>query len=123
MLKFFTKAAITSFILANSIIVVRVIIFLLTFFCLNIFYTKWETLLLATDPAKLIYLLTIYTLILLMLLIWVIASFPLFTSLKGSKKTIEVKKSIKERSNDYEKIKDVKNYPVLKSHIQKKLED
>tara|TARA_B100000780_G_scaffold259831_1_gene211125 strand:+ start:1079 stop:1450 length:372 start_codon:yes stop_codon:yes gene_type:complete len=123
MIKFLTKAAITSFIFANSIIVMRMTIFLITFVCLNIFYTKWETLLLATDPSKLIYLLTAVTVILLILLIWVIASFQLFVSPKGSKKTIEIKKSIKERSNDYEKIKDVQAYPILKSHTQKKLED
>ena len=123
MLRFLSKAALTAFLYANSIIVIRLLIFSLTFFCLNTFYTKWETLLLATDPNKLIYLLIIYSSILLIMLVWVIYSFPLFTSFAKSKKAFEIKKSINERSDEYEKIKDVRIYPTLKSNTQKTLEE
>jgi len=123
MIKLISRAAITTFIYANANIVLRIIIFFAIFFCLNIFYSKWETLLITTSPDSLFYLLVAYTLIIFMLLIWVISSFPFFSSFARSKKTLEIKKSIQERSNEYEKIRDVRLHPELKSTSRKSLED
>lgn len=54
---------------------------------------------------------------------WFFSSLSLFSSFGRSKKTLEVKKSIAERSDQYSKIKDVKLYPKLKSINIRSLED
>ena len=123
MIKLLTRASIAAFIYANAKIFTRIIILIIAFISLNTFYSKWETLLLATNPEKLVYLLGIYSFIIFTLLIWVIISLPFFTSFTKSVKTLEVKKSIKNRSYDYEKIADVRSHPVLKSFNKRKLED
>lgn len=123
MMKFISRAALIAFIYANANIFFRLAIFLLSFFCLNIFYTKWENLLLVTNPDNLFYLLSSYTLVIFILLIWALSSFTLFSSFTRSKKTMEVKKSIKERSDEYNKIRDVRLYPKLKSSMAKSLDD
>ena len=122
-IKFLSKTAITAFILANVNIFIRLTILVLSFVFLNIFYTKWENLLLETNPDILFYLLCIYSLIILVLIIWFFSSLSLFSSFSRSKKTLEVKKSIAERSDQYSKIKDVRLYPKLKSSTVRSLED
>ena len=123
MIKILTKAAISAFIYANASIFIRILIFTSTFFCLNIFYTKWENLLLVTNPDSLFYLLSIYSLLIFSLLLWVISSFPFFSSFSKAKKTVEIKKSIRERSDEYERIRDIRLHPKLKSSSSKILED
>lgn len=123
MIKFLTKASIAAFIYANARIFTRITVLVIAFLCLNTFYSKWETLLLATNPEKLIYLLSIYSFIIFLLLIWVIVSLPFFSSFSKSKKNLEIKKSIDNRSHDYEKIRDVRSYPVLKSIKERTLEE
>lgn len=123
MIKLFSRAAITAFIYANSTIFIRLFILILSFVFLNIFYSKWENLLLVTNPDVLFYLLCIYSLIILILMTWFFSSLSLFSSFGRSKKTLEVKKSIAERSDQYSKIKDVKLYPKLKSINIRSLED
>jgi len=122
-IKLFSRAAITAFIYANSTIFIRLFILILSFVFLNIFYSKWENLLLVTNPDVLFYLLCIYSLIILILMTWFFSSLSLFSSFGRSKKTLEVKKSIAERSDQYSKIKDVKLYPKLKSINIRSLED
>tara|TARA_B100001093_G_C26055959_1_gene688406 strand:- start:28 stop:402 length:375 start_codon:yes stop_codon:yes gene_type:complete len=123
MIKILTKGAIYAFIYANATIFTRVIIFAIIFFCLNIFYTKWENLLLITNPGSLFYLLIVYSFLIFILLLWVISSFTFFSTFSKAQKTVEIKKSIKERSNEYEKIRDVRLHPKLKSSSTKILED
>lgn len=123
MIKLLTRASIAAFIYANARIFTRILVLVISFICLNAFYSKWETLLLATNPDNLIYLLSGYSFIIFLLLIWVLISLPFFSSFSKSVKTLEVKKSIKNRSHDYEKIRDVRSHPVLKSSNKRKLED
>jgi hypothetical protein len=123
MIKLLTRASIAAFIYANARIFTRILVLVISFICLNIFYSKWETLLLATNPDNLIYLLSGYSFIIFLLLIWVLISLPFFSSFSKSIKTLEVKKSIKNRSHDYEKIRNVRSHPVLKSSNKRKLED
>jgi len=122
MMKLISRAALTAFIYANANIFLRIAIFISSFFCINLFYTKWEKLLLTSYPDTLFYLLSLYTLIIAILLIWVILSFPFFSSFAKSKKTLEVKKSFQDRSHEYNKIRDVKLHPKLKSSSEKSLE-
>tara|TARA_X000000368_G_scaffold188944_1_gene149014 strand:+ start:533 stop:904 length:372 start_codon:yes stop_codon:yes gene_type:complete len=123
MFNFIKWAAILEFFRANSKILKRIIIFLSTFFILNIFYSKWETVLLNTNADALFYLLVIYSTIIFSMFIWVLFSLPFFTSFAKSKKTNEVKRSFDTRSYDYEKIRDVKKFPTLKSSNERLLED
>ena len=56
-------------------------------------------------------------------MLWFFLSLPFFSSISRSKKTLEVRKSIADRSDQYSKIKDVRLYPKLKSSINKSLEE
>ncbi len=123
MIKFISRAALIAFIYANTTIILRLAIFLTSFFCLNIFYTKWENLLLLSNPDSLFILLSLYNLIIFILMLWFFLSLPFFSSISRSKKTLEVRKSIADRSDQYSKIKDVRLYPKLKSSINKSLEE
>ena len=108
-------ASIVAFIQANSKITKRIVIFVASFYILNTFYSKWETMLLELNPDSLLYLLIAYTLIIFFMFIWVLFSLPFFSSFSKSKKVLEVRQSIDSRSYDYEKIRDVKKFPKLKS--------
>ena len=116
-------ASIVAFIQANSKITKRIVIFVASFYILNTFYSKWETMLLELNPDSLLYLLIAYTLIIFFMFIWVLFSLPFFSSFSKSKKVLEVRQSIDSRSYDYEKIRDVKKFPKLKSSKEFILKD
>ena len=82
---------------------------------MNLLYSKYEVLLLATSPEKLFIPLYIYTALVAILIIWTLLSFKWFSSFKEAAKKIEVTNSFKNKPDDYEKIRDVSKYPKLKT--------
>ena len=89
-------------------------------FVLDLLYSKYEALLLATNPEKLFIPLYIFTFITLALIIWTLLSFSGFLHLKSLKRIIEIKKSFHNMPDEYKKINDVTKYPKLK--LQKNIE-
>jgi hypothetical protein len=123
MFNFIKWASIAAFIQANSIITKRIVIFIISFYILNTFYSKWEILLLELNPNSLFYLLITYTLVIFFIFVWVLFSLPFFNSFSKSKKVLEVRNSIDTKSYDYEKIRDVRKFPKLKSSNERSLQD
>ena len=113
-----TKLGAVAFIGANAKIFFRLSVSSSIIFMSNFIYTKYEALLLATNPDKLFIPLYIFTAITLLLIIWTLISFKWFSSPGNSKKQFEVANSYKNKSYDYEKFADVSLYPKLKSKTE-----
>tara|TARA_B100001063_G_C16683552_1_gene513143 strand:+ start:444 stop:815 length:372 start_codon:yes stop_codon:yes gene_type:complete len=110
-----TKLTVVAFIGANAKIIFRLSTSVAIIFIINLIYTKYESLLLITNPEKLYIPLYIYTLITVTLIIWTLVSFKSLTSFKESEKKLEVTESFKNKPNEYQKINDVKEYPKLRT--------
>ena len=119
----FTKLGIAAFIGANSKIFFRLFLSSAIIFISNLLYSKYEALLLLTNPEKLFIPLYIYTTIVILLIIWTLLSFKWFSSFKEAEKQLEVENSFKNKPNEYEKIRDVSKYPKLKSFKDKVVND
>ena len=111
-----TKIGIAAFISANAKIFFRLSLSISIIFILNLLYSKYEALLLVTNPEKLFIPLYIFTFITITLIIWTLLSFKWFSSIKKSKEVLEIKKSFRNMPEEYKKISDVTKYPKLKSH-------
>jgi len=111
----FTKFGIAAFITANAKIFFRLIISIAIIFIANLLYSKYESLLLATNPERLFIPLYIYTAIVVLLIIWTLLSFKWFSSFREAEKKLEIKNSFKNKPDEYERIKDVTKYPNLKT--------
>tara|TARA_B100001250_G_scaffold397940_1_gene405613 strand:+ start:170 stop:538 length:369 start_codon:yes stop_codon:yes gene_type:complete len=112
---FLTKFGIAAFIGANAKIFFRLIISIAIIFIANLLYSKYESLLLATNPERLFIPLYIYTIIVISLIVWTLLSFKWFSSFREAEKKLEIKNSFKNKPDKYEKIKDVTKYPNLKT--------
>lgn len=120
---FWTKIGIAAFIGANSRIFFRLVVSIAVIFIFNFIYSKYEALLLATNPEKLFIPLYIYTSVVISLVIWTLLSFKMFSSFKEAEKKLEVANSYKNKPDEYLKISDVSKYPNLrtkKEHILEK---
>ena len=111
----FTKLGIAAFIAANAKIFFRLIISIAIIFIANLLYSKYESLLLATNPERLFIPLYIYTIIVISLIVWTLLSFKWFSSFREAEKKLEIRNSFKNKPDKYEKIKDVTKYPNLKT--------
>tara|TARA_B100000530_G_scaffold276339_1_gene189347 strand:- start:112 stop:483 length:372 start_codon:yes stop_codon:yes gene_type:complete len=111
----FTKLGIAAFVGANAKIFFRLVISISIIFIVNLIYTKYESLMLTTNPEKLFIPLYIFTAIVILLIIWTLSSFKLFSSFSEAEKKLEVTNSFKNKPDEYEKIKDVTRYPKLKT--------
>ena len=111
----FTKLGIAAFIGANSKIFFRLSLSSAIIFICNLLYSKYESLLLLTNPEKLFIPLYIYTTIVVLLIIWTLLSFKWFSSFKEAEKKLEVTNSYMNKPDEYEKIKDVTKHPNLKT--------
>ena len=111
----FTKLGIAAFIGANSKIFFRLSLSSAIIFISNLLYSKYEALLLLTNPEKLFIPLYIYTTIVVLLIIWTLLSFKWFSSFKEAEKKLEVTNSYMNKPDEYEKIKDVTKHPNLKT--------
>tara|TARA_B100000965_G_scaffold227591_1_gene190491 strand:+ start:117 stop:485 length:369 start_codon:yes stop_codon:yes gene_type:complete len=112
---FLTKFGIAAFIGANAKIFFRLIISIAIIFIANLLYSKYESLLLATNPERLFIPLYIYTIIVISLIVWTLLSFKWFSSFREAEKKLEIRNSFKNKPDKYEKIKDVTKYPNLKT--------
>tara|TARA_Y100000813_G_scaffold137998_1_gene100001 strand:- start:726 stop:1094 length:369 start_codon:yes stop_codon:yes gene_type:complete len=119
----FTKLGIAAFIGANSRIFFRLFVTSAIIFICNLLYSKYEALLLLTDPEKLFIPLYIYTAVVISIIIWTLLSFRWFTTFRESKNKLEIKNSFKNKPDEYKKIMDVSKYPNLKTKTDKILSD
>ena len=119
----FTKLSIATFIAANAKILFRLVVSSAIILIFNVLYSKYEALLLATNPEKLFIPLYIYTAIVISLIVWTLLSFKWFSSFRESEKKLEVENSFKDKPDEYEKIRDISKYPTLKSFKDKVVSD
>ena len=119
----FTKLGIAAFIGANSRIFFRLFVTSAIIFICNLLYSKYEALLLLTDPEKLFIPLYIYTAVVISIIIWTLLSFRWFTTFRESKNKLEIKNSFKNKPDEYKKIMDASKYPNLKTKTDKILSD
>ena len=118
-----TKLGMAAFIGANTKILFRLIVSTLIIFIFNVLYSKYEALLLITNPEKLFIPLYIYTTIIITLIIWTLLSLKSFASFREAEMKLEIKNSFKNKPDEYEKIKDVTKYPNLKTRKERILND
>tara|TARA_X000000368_G_scaffold217375_1_gene171560 strand:- start:2346 stop:2717 length:372 start_codon:yes stop_codon:yes gene_type:complete len=119
----FTRLGIAAFIAANTKILFRLFVSSAIILIFNVLYSKYEALLLATNPEKLFIPLYIYTAIVISLIVWTLLSFKWFSSFREAEKKLEVENSFKDKPDEYEKIRDVSKYPILKSFKDKVVND
>ena len=108
-------AAIVIWIRAHSDLLFRGLISLGIFFILNSIYRKYEAVLLVTNPEKLFIPLYIYTFTILALVIWTLSGLRWISGMAVAKKKVAAKESFTNKSDEYKRIADVKNYPKLKT--------
>ena len=109
-----SKIGLIAFFAANTKILFRLGFSSGIIFVMNLLYSKYEALLLATNPDKLFVPLFIFTLATLSLIIWTLLSCRWFSSFREAEKKLEVTNSYRNKPNEYEKIKDISAYPKLK---------
>ena len=109
-----TRLGIAAFIAANAKILFRLVVSSAVIIVFNTLYSKYEALLLATNPEKLFIPLYIYTAIVISLIVWTLLSFKWFSSFREAEKKLEISNSFKNKPDDYDKIKDVLLHPRLK---------
>ena len=117
-----TKLTVVAFIVANAKIIFRLSASIAIIFIVNLIYTKYESLLLITNPEKLYIPLYIYTAIIVLLITWTLLSFKWFSSFKEAEKKLEVANSYKNKPDEYLKISDVSKYPNLRTKKEHLLE-
>ena len=108
-------AAIGIWIRAHSDLLFRALISLGIFWILNSIYSKYEAVLLATNPEKLFIPLYIYTFIIFALVIWTLLSLRWVSGISAAKKKVAAKESFTNKPDEYKKIADVASYPKLKT--------
>ena len=108
-------AAIVIWIRAHSDLLFRGLISLGIFFILNSIYSKYEAVLLVTNPEKLFIPLYIYTFTILALVIWTLLALRWVSGMAVAKKKVAAKESFTNKSDEYKKIADVASYPKLRT--------
>lgn len=114
-MKWFKRLGLATLIIANSKILIRLVITCFIIFLMNLIYGKYEAILLITNPNKLFIPLSIYSIISIILVLWMLFSFRSFHSISKSREIIRAKQSFENKPEEYNKISDVKKYPKLKS--------
>ena len=108
-------AAIGIWIRAHSDLLFRGLISLGVFLILNSIYSKYEAVLLVTNPEKLFIPLYIYTFFVFVLVIWTLLALRWVSGIAVAKKKVAAKESFTNKSDEYKKIADVASYPKLKT--------
>tara|TARA_A200000113_G_scaffold556_2_gene592 strand:- start:863 stop:1231 length:369 start_codon:yes stop_codon:yes gene_type:complete len=114
-----SKLGMAAFIGANAKIIFRLFTSITVIFIFNILYSKYEAILLLTNPEKLFIPLYIFTAITISLIIWTLLSFKWFSSFREAEKKLEITNSFKNKPDDYEKIRDISKYPKLQTRKNK----
>jgi hypothetical protein len=114
MLQLIRRLTVYAWVIVNARNLIRIGICLLVIFIANFLYEKWETALLAIYPEFLLWLLTFYTLIVIVALVFMVALLRRFTFLKKPEKAIAAKKSFIDKPEEFESIRSVKLRPKLR---------
>tara|TARA_B110000444_G_C18675491_1_gene517266 strand:+ start:413 stop:781 length:369 start_codon:yes stop_codon:yes gene_type:complete len=109
------KIGLMAFFAANTKILFRLGFSSGIIFLMNLLYSKYEALLLATNPDKLFIPLFIFTLATFFLIIWTLLSFKWFSSFNKAKEQIEIQRSFNNKPDEYKKFSDALRYPKLKT--------
>tara|TARA_Y100000991_G_scaffold42525_1_gene29969 strand:+ start:313 stop:681 length:369 start_codon:yes stop_codon:yes gene_type:complete len=109
------SAAIIIWIRAHSDFLFRGLISFVIYLISNSIYSKYEAVLLVTNPEKLFIPLYIYTFIILVLVIWTLLALRWVSGIAAAKKKVVAKESFANKSDEYKKIADVASYPKLKT--------
>ena len=109
------SAAIIIWIRAHSDFLFRGLISFVIYLISNSIYSKYEAVLLATNPERLFIPLYIYTFIILVLVIWTLLALRWVSGIAAAKKKVVAKESFANKSDEYKKIADVASYPKLKT--------
>ena len=115
MFKFLKSLAIYAWVAVNAHNLVRIGACLLVILLTNFLYEKWETVLLAINPGVLLWLLIIYTFVVIVTIFFIVIFLSRFVFLKRPGKAIEAKKSFMDKPEEFERIKSVKLRPNLRS--------
>jgi len=121
-MKWLIGAGLTAFISTNSKIFFRVTTSTLLIFLGNLLYTKFEALLLATNPDKLFIPLYTFTTLTILLIFWTLASLKSLKSLSESKRANEVRQSYKDKPASFSDLADINKHPKLKTRSENILE-
>jgi hypothetical protein len=115
MLRLIKSLSIYAWLIVNARNLIRIGACLLVIFVVNVLYEKWETALLAIYPEFLLWLLILYTLIVIIALCLGLFFLNRCTFLKKPEKAIEAKKSFIDKPKAFESIRSVKLRPNLRS--------
>ena len=115
MLQVIRRLTVYVWIVVNARNLIRTGVCFLLIFIINVLYEKWETALLTIYPEFLLWLLTFYTLIVIVALAFAAVFLSRCTLLKKPEKAIEAKKSFMDKSEEFERIRSVKLRPNLRS--------
>lgn len=118
-MKWLIGAGLTAFISTNSKIFFRVTASTLLISLGNLLYTKFEALLLATNPDKLFIPLYTFTALTISLILWTLVSLKSLKSLSESRRVNEVRQSYKDKPISFAELADIHKYPNLKSRSDK----
>ena len=114
MLQLIRRLTIYAWIIVNARNLIRIGACLLVIFIANVLYEKWETALLTIYPEFLLWLLSLYTLIVIVAFLFGVFFLGRCTFLKKPEKAIEARKSFINKPEDFESIKSVKLRPKLR---------
>jgi predicted membrane protein len=114
MLRLIKSLSVYAWIIVNARNLIRIWACLLVIFIVNVLYEKWETALLAIYPEFLLWLLILYTLIVIIALCLGLFFLNRCTFLKKPERAIEAKKSFIDKPEEFESIRSVKLRPKLR---------
>jgi len=115
MLQLIRRLTVYAWIIVNARNLIRIWVCFLFIFIIDVLYEKWETALLTIYPELLLWLLTFYTLIVIVALAFAAVFLSRCTFLKKPEKAIEAKKSFIDKPEEFERIRSVKLRPKLRS--------
>ena len=115
MLRLIKSLSIYAWLIVNARNLIRIAACLLVIFIVNVLYEKWETALIAIYPEFLLWVLILYTLIVIILLCLGVFFLSRCTFLKKPERAIEAKKSFIHKPEEFENIRSVKLRPNLRS--------
>ena len=117
-MKWLIRVGLVAFISANSKIFFRATTSTLLIFLGNLLYSKFEALLLATNPDKLFIPLYAFATLTILLILWTIASLKSLKLLSESKRVNEVRQSYQDKPASFSELADIHKHPNLKTRSE-----
>ncbi len=106
----------------NYKFVFRFVVSALGIFLTNLIYSKYEAVMLITNPEKLFIPLYIYTAIIIVFVVWTCLALKSVLSWQKLQELEELENSFKDKSSDYKDFEDVNKHPNLSSRVKSLLE-